>query len=124
MKNQGVLILRVIAFLLCVFVVSYMGYHILNLFDQPIRTVDAVMKTTQLTQPVSGIVVRNERKLPLPGGVVQFLPDEGQRVSAGQTLAVSHNSSDALQKNRELRVLEERRELLAAAAAGYSAGGA
>ncbi|MCL2082337.1 MAG: hypothetical protein FWH04_03750 [Oscillospiraceae bacterium] len=117
MRNQGVWIMGVTTVLISLFVVLYMGNHILSLFSQPIQTVTAVLKDAQITCSVSGTVVRDEDVLPLPEGLIRFSVREGERVSVGQALAEAYRNSDELQRSREMRTLEEHRDLL-----GYVAG--
>lgn len=112
MKNQGVWITRILSFLLCGFIFAYMGYHILQLFNESVGTVTTVLKTTTITQPANGVIVRNEKTLPLPDGLLNFSAGEGEKVSSGQTLAVSYHSAEAKQQSIEYQSLTARRDLL------------
>ena len=112
MKNQGAWITPILSLILCVFIIIYMGYHILEMFDQSVDTVTTVLRTTTVTQSVDGVVVRDEKTVSLPDGLLEFSVSESERVSRGQTLAISYQSAEIQQKNRELQTLTERRKLL------------
>ena len=111
MKNQGFWITRILSFVLCLFIVIYMGYHILDMFDNSVGTVTTVLRTSTITQPVAGVIVRDEAVVPLPGGLLEFTVSESERVSRGQALAVSYQSEETKQQNRELQALKARRAL-------------
>ncbi len=113
MKNQGFWITRIIAFAICVFVIAYMGFHILSSFSVPVSTVTAVLTKTSETIPVSGVVTREEKALSLPPGIIELIAMESERVSAGQAIAVTYQSEAARANSRELAEKTERRDLLA-----------
>ncbi|MDR0293383.1 MAG: hypothetical protein LBH95_04435 [Oscillospiraceae bacterium] len=113
MKNQGFWITRIISLVLCLFVAAYMGYHIFSAFSgSPIRTVTAVLASTSETLPVSGVVIRDENVFSLPPGLIEFTAGEGERVSAGQTIAVSFAGEAARRDSLLLSEKTARRDLL------------
>ncbi len=107
MKNQGVWINRIIALALTVFIVSFMGYHLLHALYNPIRTVTAVLISPEDTIPFNGIFIRSEELLPLPEGSLHMLVADGERVHAGQSVAVVYDTTTALENGNELRELEK-----------------
>lgn len=111
-KNQGFWITRTVSFTLCLFVAAYMGFHFISAFDDPVRTVTATLMTTFDTLPLSGIVVREENAIPLPPGLIEVTVGEGERVSAGQTIAVSFQNEAARLDNLQLAEKRERRALM------------
>jgi hypothetical protein len=110
MKIQGYWIRRAVIIVFCAFIVLFMGNHIIS--SNPLRTVTAVLTTTAESMPVSGIVVRDENIFPLPPGLIEFTAAEGERVSSGQTLAVSFRNDSARQNSLVLAEKTERRALL------------
>ncbi|MCL2003190.1 MAG: hypothetical protein FWG72_04195 [Oscillospiraceae bacterium] len=111
-KNQGFWITRIVALTICLFVTAYMGVHIFSAFDDPVRTVTATLMTTAETLPLSGVVVRDENVFSLPSGLIEFTAGEGERVSAGQTIAVSFYSEGTRQASFLLAEKTARRDLL------------
>lgn len=112
MKNQGVWITRIVAFALCVFVIAYMGYHVFSAFGGSIQTVAAVLTATSESLPVSGVVARDESTLSLPSGLIEFTVSEAERVSSGQTIAVSYQNESARLDSNTLREKSNRRAML------------
>jgi hypothetical protein len=110
-KNQGFWITHLVSLTVCVFVAAYMGYHFISAFDDPVRTVTATLMTTSEALPLNGAVVRDENAFPLPPGLIEFVAGEGERVSAGQTIAVSFQNEAAREDNRLLTDMKERRSL-------------
>jgi hypothetical protein len=111
-KNQGYWITRIIAFALCVFVAAYMGFHVFNAFGDPVQTVTATLMTTFEALPLSGVVVREENTFNLPPGLIDFTSGEAERVSAGQTIAVSFQTESARLDSRILQEKKDRRDLM------------
>ncbi|MDR0325865.1 MAG: hypothetical protein LBI19_07225 [Oscillospiraceae bacterium] len=112
MKNQGFWITRIVALALFIFVSVYMGYHIFSAFGDSVQTVTAVLTSTAESLPVSGVVARDENVFSLPPGLIEFTAAEAERVSAGQTIAVSFQSEAALRDSVLLSEKTARRNLL------------
>ena len=112
MKNQGFWITRAVSLALGLFVAAYMGYHVFTAFDEPLTTVTAVLTSTAESLPVSGVVVRDENVFSLPSGLIEFTAGEAERVSAGQTIAVSFQNEGARQDSAVLSEKTARRDLL------------
>ncbi|MCL1807820.1 MAG: hypothetical protein FWG31_08975 [Oscillospiraceae bacterium] len=117
MKNHWLWMTRITLFTLCLFVVVFMGYHAFSsFFGDSVRTVTAVLMPTVESLPVSGVVVRDETIIQFPPGLIEFTVEEAERVSAGQTVAVTFHSEEARQNNNDLVDLTARRDLLSAIA--------
>ena len=112
MKNQGVWITKILSLALCVFVVLYMGYHLISAWDEPVRTTTAVLLSTSQAETVTGVVIRDEDVLSMPSVLTEMRVGESERVSAGQTMAVVYSSSSAMEDSRKLAQSMEQRELL------------
>ncbi|MDR0381038.1 MAG: hypothetical protein LBH86_03465 [Oscillospiraceae bacterium] len=113
MKKQGVWVTRFVFLLLFVFVVAFMGYHVIDAFNDPVGTVNAVLYTVEETLETDGVFVRDERALPLADGIVETRVAEGARVARGETLAVAYRDPSVQGTFEELRRLSERIEQLA-----------
>lgn len=112
MKNQGYWIMRLITLVLIVFVIVYMGYHVFNALYDPLRTVTCVLVRTESSCPVSGLFVRDEHLLEMPGGTLRYAVSDGERVAGGQTVAMRYEDRGVLDAAAELRLLENHLEQL------------
>jgi hypothetical protein len=112
MKNQGYWIRRIISLVFCVFIIFFMGSHLVSFFNNPLQTVTAVLAKTTESLPVTGVVSRDESVFSLPPGFIELTASEGERVSAGQTLAISFQSESARQNSQNLAAKTEERDLL------------
>jgi hypothetical protein len=112
-KNQGFWITRVVSFVVCLFILIYMGHHVFSAFGgEPVRTVTAVLTATSESLPVSGIIVRDENTFPLPTGLIELTAGEAERVSKGQTIAISFQNEAARRDSKLAADLAARRDLL------------
>jgi hypothetical protein len=111
-KNQGFWIMGVVYLTVGLFVTIYMGTHIFSVFGDRVQTVTATLMTTSETLPVAGVVVRYENVFSLPPGSIEFIAEEAERVSAGQTLAVSFQSEAARQDSLLLSEKTAQRSLM------------
>jgi hypothetical protein len=112
MKHQVYWIKRLVSLAVCVFVALSMGFHFFSMFGESYRSVTAVLMTTSESLPVSGIAVREEDVFQLPSGLIEFTSDEAERVSVGQTIAVSFQSEEARKNSLLLEEKTGRRSLL------------
>jgi len=95
-----------------IFVVAYMGYHVVSALSVPIRTNTAVLYKTEETAALSGLIARDEAVFELPSGLMEFRVAEGERVAQNQVIAVTYSDSSAMRIHDEIRRLEARLEQL------------
>jgi hypothetical protein len=112
MKNQGYWAVRLITLVFGLLMTVFMGYHIVNAFYDPLRTVTAVLLSPEDSITVTGLFVRDERLFPVPDGVVDYIAADGERVNAGTRVAVVYDDDSALVTGAELAKLYARREQL------------
>lgn len=112
MKNQGLWIMRIVALAIGMFVVAYMGYHVVSALTVPLRTVTANIMKTEETAAFSGVVIRDEAAIELPSGLVELQVAEGEKVSKNQVIAVMYADATTMQVNERIRTLESRLEQL------------
>ena len=103
-------------------VIIYFGFSAASYFTDPYTATLAYSFVGERAVTVSGYVVRDEEVLPGGGELVYSNRREGERVSAGGTVAQIYQSAQALQDANILRSLQEQAEQLDYAAA-MSAGG-
>ena len=98
--------MKVVVLVICVMVVVYLGYSILRTPQGSYTTYKAVHYEVGDGISTSGFVVRQE-KLVLSGrSIVVLTCDEGDRVSAGQSVANSYNSEEARRRQMQLSSLK------------------
>lgn len=93
-------------------VLVYFGVNLAAYFTDPYTTTVAYAYTGERAVTVSGYVARSEEVLPGGGELVYSARGEGERVSAGGTVALIYQSVQALEEANTLRSLEEQLEQL------------
>lgn len=88
-------------------VIIYFGFSAASYFSDPYTTTLAYSFVGERAVTVSGYVVRDEEVLPGGGELVYANRREGERVSAGGTVAQIYQSVQALQDANALRSLQE-----------------
>lgn len=110
--KQGTLITKIIMFILLAAVVFYLAIYAVQSLTNPFSTALAYQDVLNDAVEVTGVVVREEQALPGGSGIMDLLPDEGERVAAGEAIAVLYQSEDALNRKKEKQALEMEREQL------------
>ena len=87
--KQGTLITRIVMILLFIMVCVYMAAYAWRSLDQREYTVPTYSHTVDDAAEVTGILVRQEVVISGGGGaaIVDLVPDQGERVAAGQVVA-------------------------------------
>ena len=104
--KQSTLITKIVMFLLLAAVVLYLAVSAVQSFLDPFSTTVAYMDILDDAAEITGVVVREEQILYGSTGIVDILPDEGERVAAGETVAVAYQSQEALDRKKQLQTLE------------------
>ena len=110
MKNSFVIKIITAAGILAV--LFYFGYSVFTYLADPVTTTIAYAYRSDEAVTVSGYLVRQEEVLTGSGGLVYVTRDEGERVSAGGSVATLYASESALTQALELEQLEEQLEQL------------
>ena len=93
-------------------VLFYFGYSVLTYLADPVTTTVAYAYRSDEAVTVSGYLVRDEAVLTGGSGLVYITRDEGERVSAGGSVATLYASEEALSQALELERLTEQLEQL------------
>lgn len=93
-------------------VVAYFGMQALQYFADPLTTTAAYTYQVDRSVSLSGYVVREELVLKGGDGLLRLQRTEGERVSAGGTVAVVYADQASLDRQTELDTLEARLEQL------------
>ena len=108
---------QLVAVVLCICVLSYTLYHVSSLFREDLTTFAAGVITETDSVSGSGYVFRDETVLYSDhGGVVNYVCEDGKKVTAGQALAEVHEKGSTLDRrrmawiDRQIAVLEQSME--------------
>ena len=117
--------MKVVSALVFCAMAAYLAVSVVNRFLDPVQTALAVTATMSDSAPMSGLVVRDE--LVISGGAqyIDVIVDDGEKVSAGETIALIYGSENALDRAVRLDSLERDIENVSASlnsAGGYVSG--
>ena len=110
--KPGAIALRLLAAAICVAAALYIGVNMAAYLMDPYTTTVAYHYTSENAVTVSGYVVRQEEVLSGGGELVYSPRSEGEKVSAGGTVALAYQSAQALESANSLRSLEDQLDQL------------
>ena len=99
--KQGTLINRIVMLLLLAAVLVYLGVSAWRSFRDPYTLVLSYAYTVDDSLEATGFLVREESVLASPGGIVDLLPEEGEKVSRGETVALLYQNDSGLTMEKE-----------------------
>lgn len=121
--KQGSLNGKIVMLLLLAAVVVYLAAAAWRSFRDPFTTVASYSYTVDDSLEATGFLVREEQVLTNAGGVVELLPQEGEKVARGGTVALVYQDSSGLERRQQLQQLELEKEQLEYALERTGAGG-
>ena len=89
-------------------VACYLGFYLYNAIANPFETTPAVRYSIGETLPAQGFIIRAETVLEDSSVAILPIVGEGEKVAAGQTVAVEYMSTDALEMASEIHSLRLR----------------
>ena len=104
--KQETFMTRLTMLLLFVGLAAYFGIYTYNSLNDPFSSALCYTHTVDEAVEVTGYVIREEVVLPQQNGVVDILPEEGEKVAAGETVAVIYKDASALEQKLAIRELE------------------
>ena len=113
----------VITFAILVFaaaVAVYFGYYVATSFHEPYQYTQVYAYTAYDSAPAEGLVVRQARVLPTQSGILEITRAEGEKVGAGQQIALVYRDSQAQANQAQIEELQMEIELLENAIQGES----
>ena len=110
--KQGSLNARIIMLVVLAAVVITIAASALSSLRELYPTVLAYSYTVDDSVEATGFLVRQETVLPGQGGTVEVLPDEGEKVSRGETVALLYQSDAGLAQRETLQQLMMEQEQL------------
>lgn len=121
--KQGTLNSRIVMLLLLGAILLYLGVSAYRSFRDPYTLLTTYSYTVDDSVEATGWLVREEQVLTHGDGIVELLPQEGERVARGGTIALVYQDSSGLERRQELQRLELEREQLEYALERLDAGG-
>ena len=114
MKKTDILIKVMTGLVLCA-MIAYLSVYLVRRVMNPVQTALAVTATMSDSAAMSGLVVRDELVLQSDEEYIDVIVSDGERVSAGQTVAVAYSSEEALARATDLdSLLQEIADVTAA----------
>ncbi|MBQ3135403.1 MAG: hypothetical protein IJB75_06300 [Oscillospiraceae bacterium] len=110
--KEGTAITKLVMLFLVACLAAYFGIYIFRGLTDDVTTAVAYTYTVNDSVETDGLLVRQEEILPGYDGIVNVMPGEGERVGAGQTVAVIYRDGDALAREDEMQALSLEAELL------------
>lgn len=105
--KQGALLNRILMLILFLALVIYMGVYAYRSLTDPFVSTICYTHTVDDSMEATGYVVREEMVLPVQDGIVDILPEEGEKIAAGGPVAVVYRDETALERKKEIRRLQE-----------------
>lgn len=106
--KQGTLITKIIMIILFAGVALYLAVYAVRSLSDPFSSVMAYQDSLNDSVEVTGVVVRQEEVLSDGASIMDILPGEGERVAAGDPVAILYENSTALERKKELQKLEQK----------------
>lgn len=110
--KEGTTITKLVMFLMAVCLAVYFSLYLWQGMTDPLTTAVAYAYTVNDSVEADGLLVRQEQVLPAGAGIADVIPGEGERVGAGQTVAVLYRDNEALDRKEQLQQLTLEAELL------------
>jgi len=99
--------MKVLSALLCLFLVAYFGFNLMQSLQNPLRTAPAITMQIQESFSASGIIIRDETVITVNYQVVGSLVREGERVSVGMVYLVGYQSEADRERDMRRRQIEQ-----------------
>jgi len=110
--KEGTTITKLVMMLLAACLAVYFAVHLFRGMTDPLTTAVAYTYTVNDSVEAEALIVRQEQVLTAGAGIADVSPGEGERVGAGQTVAVLYRDSQALERREQIEALTMEAELL------------
>lgn len=84
---------------------AYLIFYVIRSWQDEVLTIPAYSAIIQVGTDASGIVVREETVLSGSGAYVELIPSEGEKVSAGQTVALLYSDASGQATSQAINTL-------------------
>lgn len=110
--KQGTVITRVVILLLFAAVLAYLGFTVWQGLSEPYQLVATYAYQMDDGLALDGVVVRREAVIEGRSDLSEVLPQEGEKVAAGATVALVYSNASAMADRREAKELRLQLEQL------------
>lgn len=110
--KQGTVITRVVILLLFAAVLAYLGFTVWQGLSEPYQLVATYAYQMDDGLALDGVVVRREAVIEGRSDLSEVLPQEGEKVAAGATVALVYSNASAMEDRREAKELRLQLEQL------------
>lgn len=110
--KQGTVITRVVILLLFAAVLAYLGFTVWQGLSEPYQLVATYSYQMDDGLALDGVVVRREAVIEGRSDLSEVLPQEGEKVAAGATVALVYSNASAMEDRREAKELRLQLEQL------------
>lgn len=121
--KEGTTVTKLVMLFLALCLGVYFTVYLFRGMTDPLTTAVAYAYTVNDSVEAEALLVRQEQVLPAGAGIADVIPGEGERVGAGQTVAVLYRDSEALERKKQIQQLTLEAELLQYATAQSEPGG-
>ena len=104
MKKTDILIKVMTGLVLCA-MIAYLSVYLVRRMVNPVQTALTVTATMSDSSTMSGLVLRDELVIQSAEQYIDVIVSDGEKVSAGQTVAVAYSSETALARATDLETL-------------------
>lgn len=115
--KQGKSLITFVILALAAAIAIYVGYYVLNAFDEPYRTAQVYSYTAHDSVAAEGLVVHQAQVLPAQSGILEVTRAEGEKVGKGQQIALLYRDSQAQTDQAAIEELQMEIDLLQSAIA-------
>lgn len=110
--KQGTLTTKLMMTVLVLGVVVYLAIYFVQGWNNELVTTPAYAASVNVGIEASGIVVREESLISGSGSFVDLIPNEGERVAGGETVAIIYSDSSGLDTRQEIKTINAEIEQL------------
>lgn len=110
--KQGTLVTRVVILTLFAAVLAYLGFTVWQGLSEPYQLVTTYTYQMDDGLALDGVVVRQEAVIEGRSDLSEILPQEGEKVASGATVALVYQNATAMQDRRESKELRLQLEQL------------
>jgi len=121
--KEGTTVTKLVMLFLALCLGVYFTVYLFRGMTDPLTTAVAYAYTVNDSVEAEGLLVRQEQVLPAGAGIADVIPGEGERIGAGQTVAVLYQDSEALERKKQIQQLTLEAELLQYATTQTEPGG-
>ena len=106
--KKGKIVSKVITGMFLVLAAAYIGVNVYDYVSDPLVTEPAVMASVIENGTTDGYIIRTETIVTAGGDAVAASAFDGEKVAAGQTLAIKYSGEEAIQRAGSIKTLETR----------------